>query len=126
MAWKQSVGLNMATIKKAVEAFIKKIKAGTDHPKNKKEKPDDLKDVREHSASQYENNVWSIHLIAARFEATLPEGMFVASGYGAKGIKDKSKPVWRLYVCTDNKDTKMVPKEFEGYPVSIRPVARAY
>ncbi len=31
-------GLNMATIKKAVEAFIKKIKAGTDHPKNKKER----------------------------------------------------------------------------------------
>ena len=108
MAWKQSVGLNMATIKKAVEAFIKKIKAGTDHPKNKKEKPDDLKDVSE------------------RFEATLPEGMFVASGYGVEGVKDKSKPVWRLYVCTDNKDTKMVPKEFEGYPVSIRPVARAY
>ncbi len=61
---------------------------------------------------------------AALLEMDLPPGYHCGSGYGADDAGGDF--VWRIYVYTDHKDHSMIPKEWKGYPVSIRGVPKAY
>jgi hypothetical protein len=60
-------------------------------------------------------------------QSTLPKTMYVGSGYGYNDLGEKSRlidPYWFLRVYTDDKDTSMVPSNWNGYPVDVQSIPR--